>query len=326
MLPIDPTITDLLQARRFLASRVRHTPTEHSFALSDLTGGRVVVKWENQQLCGSFKIRGALNKMYSLTPEEKQKGVVTCSSGNHGQGAARAASELGVRLQVIVPGNCPVVKMEAIRRYGGKWVELVPWGENYDDAEAHAHHLAEAENRTYVSSFEDAKVIAGAGTGGFEMFCDEPDIDVLLVPAGGGGLMNGYALAAKTLRPSVQIWGVQTEASNPWVISWNEGIVKQASYKDTIADGLFGGIPQSLLDLSKTRVDGILEVTEKKTREAIAFLHREHHQVVEGAGAVTTAALLSRLLDLKGRNVGIVVSGGNIDEERLLQILEENKN
>lgn len=321
---INPSISDVLRAYRFLRHKVRHTPVERSFPLSERTGADVFIKWENAQFCGSFKIRGALNKMFSLTSEERARGVVTPSSGNHGQGVAFAASQLGIRAVVCVPGACPQTKRQAIRRLGGEWVELRVVGELYDDAEHEARRLAEEEGKTFVSSYEDAVVISGAATLGLELMMDEPDLDVLLVPAGGGGLMNGVSLAAKTLRPQVRIWGVQSVASQPWVASWEGGRVLEVSYGDSLADGLTGSIPQSLLDLAKTRMEGCFSVTEEEIGQAIAFLHTEHHQVVEGAGAVGVAALLAGKVPapLAGLRVGVVISGGNIDHGRLLPLLE----
>lgn len=320
-LPIDPTITDVAKAYSFLRHRVRHTPTEYSFPLSEECGAPVYLKWENQQLCGSFKLRGALYKMSSLSPEERALGVVTCSSGNHGQGVALAAAELGIQTLIFVPNVCPETKKTAIKRRGGNFVELVVCDGDYDFAEHAAHEHAEKNDMTYVSSFEDPIVIAGQGTAAFEMFTDEPDIDLLLVPAGGGGLMNGIAIAAKGINPDVEIWGVQSIASNPWVVSWPDGIVKEVVYLETLADGLAGYIPQSLLSLAKKRVTGILEVTEEDIAKAIAYLHEEHHQIVEGAGAVGVAALLAGKIDPAGRKTGIVISGGNIDEGKLRGIL-----
>ena len=319
-LPINPSLTDALQAYRVLRGRVRHTPLEFSAPLSERIGAPVLVKWENQQLCGSFKIRGALFKMYRLSPEARAQGVVTASSGNHGQGVALAASELGVKATVCVPACCPRTKQDAIRRLGRGWVELRCVAGVYDDAEAEAHRLAE-EGRTYVSSFEDPDILCGASTLGTEMLLDEPDLDHLVIPAGGGGLMNGVSLTACALRPGIRIWGVQSEASNPYVVSWADGVVRNVDYGDTLADGLAGYIPQSLLSLAKTRMQGVLEVREREIAEAIAFLHRHHHQVVEGAGAVGVAALLAGKLDPQGGKVGVVISGGNIDEDRILEIL-----
>ena len=318
---VAPTITDLLRARRFLEGKVRHTPTELSLPLSDLVGTPVFIKWENHQICGSFKLRGALNKIYSLTAEERSRGVVTASSGNHGQGVAMAAALLELKAVVCVPGSCPETKKAAIRRLGGDWVELRVVGHLYDDAENEAHGAADREGMTYISSFEDRHVVAGAGTLGLELICDEPEIDVIITPAGGGGLMNGIAIAAKALRPSVEIWGVQSVASQPWVLSWPSGKVVETTYDDSLADGLTGSIPQSLVTLAKERVSGIVAVTEEDIAEAIAFCHRAHHQVVEGAGAVGIAALMKGKVDVARRNVAVVISGGNIDEKPLLEVL-----
>lgn len=323
-LPINPSFTDVVKAYRFLSKRVRHTPTEYSYPLSEMLGAPVYIKWENQQICGSFKLRGALYKMNSLTDEERESGVVTCSSGNHGQGVAMAAGELGVKTLIFVPKACPETKKLAIRRRGGDFVDLVVCDGDYDFAEATAHRIAKEKGMTYISSFEDPTVISGQGTAGFEMFMDEPDISLLLVPAGGGGLMNGVAIAAKAVNPDVEIWGVQSEASNPWVVSWESGIVKEVEYLETLADGLAGYIPQSLLSLAKKRVTGIHEVTEEDIARAIAYLHREHHQVVEGAGAVGVAALLAGKADVRGRKTGVVISGGNIDEDKLKKILAKH--
>ena len=318
---IDPQITDVLLARKTLEGRIRHTPTERSAPLSQACGGEVYLKLENQQLCGSFKVRGALNRMERLTPEERRRGVVTASSGNHAQGVALAAVELGVAATVCVPGVCPETKKQAILTRGGSRVTLKVVGHYYDDAESEAARLAREEGLTYLSSFEDPWIIAGAGTLGLELFFDQPDLDLLLVPAGGGGLINGVAIAAKALRPEVEIWGVQSTASMPWVASWPGGTVVDVTYEDSLADGLMGYIPQSLVDLAKKRVSGFLAVEEKDIARAMAFLHREHHQVVEGSGAVGVAALLAGKIDVTGRRVGVVISGGNVDEAVLLSVL-----
>lgn len=322
-LPYEPIFQDIVKAYRFLKPKVRHTPTEYSYALSEIAGVPVYLKWENQQLCGSFKIRGALYKMNSLTAEERARGVVTCSSGNHGQGVALAARELEINTWIFVPNACPETKKQMIRRRGGEWVTLVVSDGDYDKAEDDAHKFADDNAKTYVSSFEDPWVIAGQGTAGLEMFMDQPDIECLIIPAGGGGLMNGIAIAAKAVNSNVRIYGVQSEASNPWVISWESGIVREARYSDTIADGLAGGIPQSLMVLAKQRISDIYEVTEDEIKRAIALIHREHHQVIEGAGAVGIAALLAGKADVRDKPVGIVVSGGNIDETKLKEILDK---
>ena len=318
---IDPTITDVLLAHNFLKGRVRHTPTERSGPLSDLLGVEVFLKMENQQIAGSFKLRGALNKMFSLSTEESSRGVVTPSSGNHAQGVAMAATMLGVKALVCVPGVCPETKRKAIKKRGGEFVELRVVGHFYDDADQEAHRLALEEGYTFVSSYEDHFVVSGAGSLGLEMMMDEPQLDLLVTPAGGGGLINGVAIAAQALRPGIEIYGVQSVTSQPWVKSWPLGKVVDVEYEDSLADGLTGSIPQSLVDLAKKRIKDFVAVTEDDIARAIAFLHREHHQVVEGAGAVGVAALMAGKIPVEGKKVGVVLSGGNIDEKRLMDVL-----
>jgi threonine dehydratase len=251
-LSFEPTFKDVVKAYRFLSTRVRHTPTEYSYALSERVQAPVYIKWENRQICGAFKIRGAFYKMSVLSEEERARGVVTCSSGNHGQGVALAAQEMKVKATIFVPLACPDTKRQAIRRLGGDWVELIVADGDFDFAEQEALRFAKETGGTHISSFEDACVIAGQGTAGLEMFMDEPDIEYLIVPAGGGGLLNGIAISAKAINPDVEIFGVQSVASNPWVVSWEGGVVKAVEYSDTLADGLAGAIPQSLLTLAKS--------------------------------------------------------------------------
>nr|WP_050802147.1 threonine/serine dehydratase [Thermanaerovibrio velox] len=311
-------------AYRFLKGKVRHTPTELSSPLSALSGAAVYLKWENQQICGAFKVRGALFKMNSLDPAKRAKGVVTASSGNHAQGVAMAASALGVKGIICVPSTCPETKKEAISRLGGPWITLKVVQGSYDQAEEEALRLSREEGMEFISAFEDHHIVCGASTIGIEMMMDQPDLDVIIVPAGGGGLMNGVALAACHLRPGIKVYGVQSEASNPYVVSWEDGIVKDVEYLPTLADGLAGYIPQSLLDLAKTRMAGMVQVTERSIGRAMAFLLHHHHQVVEGSGAVGVAAILEKRLDLRGLKVGIVISGGNVDSHRLRQVLDEH--
>jgi threonine dehydratase len=236
-----------------------------------------------------------------------------------------AARSLSTKAVICVPGVCPQTKREAITRLGGDFVELRVIGHLYDDAEDEAHRLQKEDGMTYVSSYEDHFIMSGAGTLGLEMMMDEPEIDMVISPAGGGGLLNGVAIAVKALRPDAEIWGVQSVASNPYVVSWPGGKVLEVNYEDSLADGLTGSIPQSLLDLSRKRVTGFVDVLESDIAKAIAFLHSRHHQVVEGAGAVGVAAIMSGKIPVKGKRVGVVISGGNIDQERLLNILKEHR-
>lgn len=318
---INPAITDILKAYRFLKDKVRHTPTEYSHALSERLGTPVFIKWENQQHCASFKIRGALNRMYALTPEERSRGVVTASSGNHAQGVATAASQLGVRAVICVPGMCPETKKRAIRRRGGEWVDLRVIGHFYDEAEEEAKRLALVEGMTFVSAYEDFHVVCGQGTVAVEMLLDEPDLDVLVVPISGGGLISGITAAALAMRPGIQIWGIHAEANPSWTRGWQEGRIVAVEEEDTLADALSGAASQVLYEYLRPRLEGVIPVAEAAMEKAVAFLHSEHHQVVEGSGAIGVAALMEGLLDARERKVGVVVSGGNIDEAKLLRIL-----
>lgn len=318
---ISPTITDVLMAYRFLEGKVRHTPIEYSHALSGKMGTSVFLKWENQQHCASFKIRGALNRMYALTPEERSRGVVTASSGNHAQGVATAASLLGARAVICVPGMCPETKKTAIRRRGGEWVDLRVIGHFYDEAEEEAKRLALAEGLTFVSAYEDFHVVCGQGTVAVEMLMDEPDLDILVVPISGGGLISGITAAALALRPGIEIWGIHAEANPSWSRGWAEGRIVSVEEEDTLADALSGAASQVLYEYLRPRLNGVVAVSESAMEKAVAFLHSEHHQVVEGSGAIGVAALMEKLVDVRGRKVGVVVSGGNIDEGKLLKIL-----
>lgn len=318
---ISPTVTDILMAYRFLKGKVRHTPLEFSYLLSEESGAKVFLKWENQQHCASFKIRGALSRMYALGQEERKRGVVTASSGNHAQGVATAAALLGVKAVICVPGMCPETKKTAIRRRGGEWVDLRVIGHFYDEAEEEAKRLASVEGMTFVSAYEDFHVVCGQGTVAVEMLLDEPDLDVLVVPISGGGLISGITAAALALRPGIEIWGVHAKANPSWTRGWAEGRIVPVVEEDTLADALSGAASQILYEYLRPRLEGVIQVSEPAMASAVAFLHKEHHQVVEGSGAIGVAALREKRLRAQGRKIGVVVSGGNIDEARLLNIL-----
>jgi threonine dehydratase len=318
---VAPTLTDVLLAYRFLKDRVTRTPFEHSPALSDASGAEVFVKWENQQLCRSFKIRGALNKMYSLSEEERARGVVTASSGNHAQGVATAAALLKVRARIYVPQGCPQVKREAIRRRGGEFVELTVFGDCYDRAEEEALRVCRAEGRTFVSAYEDRQVAAGQGTVGVEMLLDQPDLDAIVCPISGGGLISGITAAARGLRPGIEIRGSHAAAHPTWPEAFRAGRVVPVTEADSVADALAGSASQPLFEFLRDRLTGLDACSEEEIEGAVAFVHREQHQVIEGGAAVGVASILSGRLPLAGKKVGLVVSGGNIDEARLLRIL-----
>lgn len=317
----EVTITDILLAARFLKNRTRHTPLELSPALSKITGGEVWLKLENQQIAGSFKPRGALNRMFAMAEEERQKGVITCSSGNHAQGMAMAARALKTRAVICVPGQCPQVKREAILERGGEFVELRVIGTYYDDAEIESLKMAEKENLIFVSAFDDPYVSAGQGTVGLEMLQDEPQLDVILCQISGAGLIRGIATAAKALRPSIKVWGVHAKANPAWTEALKKGKVELVEEEVSLADALGGGACQNHLDFVRDELEGLIAVSEDDIAKGIRFMFEKHHQLVEGAGAIAVAAALSGSINLKEKKVGIVVSGGNIGEEKFLAAL-----
>jgi threonine dehydratase len=317
----SPDFNDILQARQHLHGIVRETPFEKSSALSDRTNVGVYLKAECLQHTGSFKLRGGYHRIASLSSQEKTKGIVTSSAGNHAQGVGFAATRFNIPSRIFVPEIIPQNKMEAIQRYQ---VEVVVEGKLYD--EAHAAALADAKKtgRIFIPAFEDLLIIAGHGTLGLEMLEEIPDLDALIVPVGGGGLIAGVAIAAKTINPAIRIIGCQSTASCAMARSLEEN----RSYltfpsKETIAEGLEGGISEITFKLGRRLIDRMLLVEEDEIRSAIRFLLKHHRLVVEGSGAVGVAALLYNHWSDPGRKVGVVLSGGNLDYQLLRQIVAE---
>jgi threonine dehydratase len=282
--------------------------------------GRVMLKLENQQFTGSFKVRGAFNKLLQLSEEDRQKGIVASSSGNHAQGLGYAGNHLGVEATIVVPSHTPNVKIEAIRRYG---VELIVHGEEYMDAERIARKMERKQEKPFVSGYNDLQIIEGQGTIGLEMLESDPDLDVILVPAGGGGLISGVGAAVKGVDKHIEVIGVQSVASPVMYESIKRDRIVDMELEDSVAEGLHGGIEESSVtfELCKDYVDDFILVQENTIIEAIGHHLHLDHQVVEGAGAVGAAAILENPERFRGRNVGVVVSGGNIGGELLREAL-----
>jgi len=315
---------EIYLAQRRIQSIVRRTPLEPSLFFSDACGGEVYLKLENLQLTGSFKIRGALNKMLQLSPQERRRGVVTASAGNHAQGIGYGAKMLGIEATIVVPQNTPKTKIEAIRRYG---VDLMIHGENYDEAEKKARQLERELSKVYVSPYNDYDIIAGQGTVGLEMWEQQSNLEVVLVPVGGGGLISGIAIALKSLNPDIEVIGVQSKASPVMYESMKQGRIVEVPIEESIAEGLHGGIEKGSVtfDLVKELVDDIILVEEADIETAIALFLEHHHQVAEGAGAVGLATLMGSEKRFKDRRIGVVVSGGNIDISLIKKILNSTE-
>ena len=307
-------LKDFFAARRRITNLIRTTPLAPSPFLSDLCGGEIYLKLENQQLTGSFKARGALNKLLQLSEGEKARGVIAASSGNHAQGIGYAANMLGIQATIIVPANTPKVKIDAIKRYG---VELIVHGDEYMDAERLARRMERDEGRPFVSAYNDPVVIVGQGTVGLEMAEAEPDLDTVLVPVGGGGLISGVGCALKSVDSDIEVIGVQSHASPVMCESIRQGRIVDMELEESVAEGLHGGIEEGSVtfEMCREHVDDFILVKEETIFRAIGLLLTEDRQVVEGAGAVGVAAIMENKERFRGRRVGVVISGGNLDTE-----------
>ena len=306
-----PTLADIEAAReRLQASDVRSTPVYESETFTKRTGREVLLKAENLQRTGAFKVRGAVNKLATLTDEERAAGVVAASAGNHGQAVAWAARELEIEATIFMPDETPMAKVDATRNYGGH-VELT--GAAFEDALTASREFADRTGATLVHAFEDPYVIAGQGTIGLELAEQVSDLETVVVPIGGGGLAAGIALAMKTLRPDVKIVGVQADACAPFVGSDQLGF--------TIAEGIMvkepGVLTRSILD---DHLDQVVTVADEEISEAIVLLLERAKLAVEGAGAASVAALMTGRVEGRGAAVAIL-SGGNIDATLLIQIM-----
>ncbi|MFB6361753.1 MAG: threonine ammonia-lyase [Halobacteriales archaeon] len=311
---------DVLEAVDRVEGVARHTPLKPSHPFSELVGADVHLKLENYQRTGAFKIRGATNRIETLTKEQQAAGVVTASAGNHAQGVALAASRLGVEATIVMPEQAAVSKVEATERYGA---EVLLHGSDYNEAAARAHELEADEGLTYVHAFDDAVVMAGQGTLGVEIVEDLPAVDTVLVPIGGGGLVSGVATAVKGASPDTRVIGVEAEGANSAARSLAAGHVVELDGVDTIADGLAARrVGDRTFEVIKERVDDVVTVSDSEIAVAVLLALERAKTLVEGAGAVPIAALLSEAVDVDPEEVVVpVLSGGNIDMNMLTTVL-----
>jgi threonine dehydratase len=311
------SLDDIRAAAAGIAGAVERTPTRLSHTLSDIAGCEIWLKFENLQFTASFKERGALNRLNSLSPDERRRGVVAMSAGNHAQGVAYHAGRLGIPATIVMPLGTPFNKVRHTKRFGAR-VELV--GNVLSESYAHARVLAERENLVFLHPYDDPGVIAGQGTVALEMLEDAPDLDMLVVPIGGGGLISGMAVAAKALKPSVEVYGVQTR-----VYPSMYNAVKREKLPcvgQTMAEGIAVKDPGVLTTaVVRALVKDILLVGESEVEHAIAALLEIEKTLVEGAAAAAYAAITSNRALFEGRKVGLVLSGGNIDMRLLSNVI-----
>jgi threonine ammonia-lyase len=300
---------EFMEARERLGTVIVKTKLIHSSVFSEETGNEVYIKPENLQRTGSFKIRGAYNKISKLTEEEKKKGVIASSAGNHAQGVALAAQKLGIKAVIVMPKHTPLIKVEATRKYGA---EVILSGEVYDEAFQKAKELQEKEGYIFIHPFDDEDVIEGQGTIALEVLEELPDTDIIMVPLGGGGLISGVAAAAKMKNPQIKIVGVEPEGAASALKSIEKGKVTELKEASTIADGAavkrIGNID---FDYIKKYVDEIITVSDYELMEAFLLLVEKHKIVAENAGILSVAGL--KKLKEKGKKIISILSGGNID-------------
>ncbi len=309
------TLEMIQDAQSALKGIARRTPLDRAPKL----GENIYIKAENLQLTGAFKLRGAYNKIRSLTPEEASKGVIACSAGNHAQGIALSATKLGIKSIICMPAGAPISKVEATKGYGAE-VVLVPGV--YDDAAREAERLTKEHGYTFAHPFNDPYVIAGQGTIGLEILEQLPDVEQVVCPIGGGGLISGIAFAIKSLKPSCKVIGVQAASVASMYESRKEGKITTVADGDTIADGIHVLTPGDLtFDLCQKYVDEIVTVSEDEIASAILALIEGQKTVAEGAGATSVAACLFGKVDTSARKTVCVVSGGNVDVTTLSRIV-----
>lgn len=306
-------------AEEVLKSVVYKTPLDRSNTLSKMSGGEVYLKLENLQKTGAFKVRGAYYKIHKLSPEEKNKGVIAASAGNHAQGVAYAASAAGIKSTIVMPIFAPPSKIEATKSYGA---EVILHGSIYDESYKKALEISNETGAIFIHPFDDPYVIAGNGTVGLEIINDLPDIDMIIVPVGGGGLISGIASIVKSIKPTIKIIGVEPEAAPKFNVSLKAGHIMEIEAKRSLADGLLTKKPGNLtFSIVSELVDDVITVTEDEIAMSMVLLMERAKTIAEGAGAASVAALLSGKINVKGKKVVTVISGGNADLTTLYKVI-----
>ncbi len=314
------TLDDIRAARERIRDVIYHSPCPYSLSLSRLCGAEVYCKLDHLQMTGSFKERGARNKLLLLPPEQRQRGVVAASAGNHALALAYHGHDLGVAVTVVMPKWSPLVKVKNCRSFGAN---VVLHGESYNDAKHHAKQLESEQQLTYIPGFDDPDVIAGAGTLGLELLEDVPDVDVVICPVGGGGLIAGVGRAIKSLKPTVRLIGVEPANAPTMHASIRAGVVTKVDSKPTLADGLaVSEVGKLCFEIGREVFDDLLLVDEAAIARAVLRLLELEKTVIEGAGAVPLAAAMDESFDLAGKKVVLLLCGGNIDMSVISKVID----
>ena len=314
------TLEDIKNAREKLKGVAVKTDLDKSRTFSEMSGNEVYLKLENLQRTGSFKIRGAYNKISNLTEAEKKNGVVAASAGNHAQGVALAATQMGIKSTIVMPEGAPIGKINATQGYGA---DVILSGESYDEAHTEEERFAKENGATIIPAFNDPDVIAGQGTIGLEILEDLPDVDVVITPIGGGGLLSGVAVALKESNPDIEVIGVEAANAACMAESMKQGCLANLDKVDTIADGIAVKCPGDITyKIISEYVDHIVTVEEEEIAHAISLLMERAKLIVEGAAATTLAAVLNDKINIQGKKIAIVLSGGNIDLDMISTIID----
>ena len=314
------TLQDVRRARDTIAHLALRTPVLSARSLGQIAGCELLLKAENLQRAGSFKVRGAANKIAALTPEQKERGVIAGSAGNHAQGVALAAANLGIPCTVVMPTGASLPKVEATRNYGAT---VLLQGEDFDQSQRYARRIMREQALTYIHAFDDPAIVAGQGTIGLELLEQVEGLDTVVVPVGGGGLISGIGLAIKESSPGIRVVGVQAAAATAVVDSYKANRPIAAKRQETVADGIAVGTPgKTTLPLVSRYVDDMVVVQEDEITQAMTLLLERGKLLVEGAGAVGLAAVLGRRIDVSGRRVAVVLSGGNVDTHLIARVME----
>ena len=319
-----PTIRDVYRARRTIAPYFQRTPLHYSIGLSEFLDAEVYIKHEEYLPLGAFKSRGGINLLSNLSAEERQRGLITSSTGNHGQSIASAGREFGVRVVIGLPENANPVKVAAMRALGA---ELIFHGKNFDDAREYCERLAREEGYRYVHAVNEPELIAGVGTASLEIIEDLPEVDVMLLPLGGGSGVSGACIVAKAVDPSIQVVAVQSEAAPAAYLSWKQGELVEApveTFAEGVATKLGYELPQRIM---AELLDDFLLVSDEDIRRAIGLLVEKAHTLAEPAGATALAGAVRHAERLRGKKVSVTVTGANITADRLaeaLKVYQEN--
>ena len=314
-------LADVEEARRRIGGQIYIAPLSYSETISRMTSSRVFFKLDNLQMTGSFKERGALNRLLTLTQGEAERGVIAASAGNHGMAVAFHSRRLNVESTIVMPVHAPLIKVGRVRQYGA---HTVLYGEDYDEAFTEAQRLSQERRLTFLHAFNDPTIIAGQGTIGLELYEQNPQLDAVVVPVGGGGLIAGIALVLKVLNPRIRIVGVQAEAIPSMKAALEKGAPISLAPATTIADGIaVRKVGETALELVKKHVDEIVTVSEGEIANAVLLLLEIEKTIAEGAAAAPLAALINKKVNLNDKNIALIVSGGNIDVNLISRIIEK---